>query len=331
MLFGYRGWGVGLGGAELMVRVLIVDDSKAMQHIVRRGLNNAGFTDIETLMASSAAEALQQVKMWQPDLILSDWHMPEMTGLDLLKALNRERINTKVGFVTTETSEARIREARDAGVQFIVNKPFDIATLVNAVTPVIDQIRATQTHQQSSSTGESSEFELPVDDTNTPLTLPSVEALEQAINRIGSREVFMEPMEKINFTSASLPGLLVLLSDASSNQVRAVAILDLSAACLLGGSFINMNEERVQQAIGRGLIQSEISNACERMFGRLCSDDQLGLSVGGRGLEVMRFSQIQKIFPKLQVMLNTPSDQRIDCDLAAIGYGQGAMTIMLSS
>ncbi len=311
-----------------MVRVLIVDDSKAMQHIVRRGLNSAGFNDIETQLASSALEALELVKQWQPDLIVSDWHMPEMTGLDLLKTVNREQLGIKVGFVTTETSAARIREARDAGVQFVVNKPFDIETLLSAVTPAIEEIRASQTDEPSQLPREPQAM---VEDIDDRLILPSVESLEEAINRIGSREVFMEPMEKINFTSASLPGLLVLLSDPSSNQVRAVAILDLSAACLLGGSFINMSEDKVQQAVTRGLIQSEISNACERMFQRLCKDDQLSLSVAGVNLEVMRFSQIQKIFPKLKMMLNTPSEQRIDCDIAAIGYGQGAMTILLSS
>ncbi|MAZ87641.1 MAG: hypothetical protein CL693_08345 [Cellvibrionaceae bacterium] len=314
-----------------MVRVLIVDDSKAMQHIIRRGLDSAGFSDIETLLASSAEEALKQVKQWQPDLILSDWHMPEMTGLDLVRALSREQIDTKVGFVTTETSETRIQEAREAGVQFIVNKPFDVTTLVSAVSPVIDQIRAAQTKQLPTLNVESGELKGQSGDRGDALSLPSVEVLEEAINRIGSREVFMEPMDKINFTNASLPGLLVVLADRSSNQIRAVAILDLSAASLLGGSFINMNEEKVQQAISRGLIQSEISNACERMFERLCEDEQLDLSVGGSRLEVMRFSQIQKIFPKLQAMLNTPSDLRIDCDIAAIGYGQGAMTIVLPS
>ena len=314
-----------------MVRVLIVDDSKAMQHIIRRGLDSAGFSDIETLLVSSAEEALKQVKQWQPDLILSDWHMPEMTGLDLVRALSREQIDTKVGFVTTETSETRIQEAREAGVQFIVNKPFDVTTLVSAVSPVIDQIRAAQTKQLPTLNVESGELKGQSGDRGDALSLPSVEVLEEAINRIGSREVFMEPMDKINFTSASLPGLLVVLADRSSNQIRAVAILDLSAASLLGGSFINMNEEKVQQAISRGLIQSEISNACERMFERLCEDEQLDLSVGGSRLEVMRFSQIQKIFPKLQAMLNTPSDLRIDCDIAAIGYGQGAMTIVLPS
>tara|TARA_B100000446_G_scaffold38056_1_gene33388 strand:+ start:4251 stop:5195 length:945 start_codon:yes stop_codon:yes gene_type:complete len=314
-----------------MVRVLIVDDSKAMQHIIRRGLDSAGFSDIETLLVSSAEEALKQVKQWQPDLILSDWHMPEMTGLDLVRALSREQIDTKVGFVTTETSETRIQEAREAGVQFIVNKPFDVTTLVSAVSPVIDQIRAAQTKQLPTLNVESGELKGQSGDRGDALSLPSVEVLEEAINRIGSREVFMEPMDKINFTNASLPGLLVVLADRSSNQIRAVAILDLSAASLLGGSFINMNEEKVQQAISRGLIQSEISNACERMFERLCEDEQLDLSVGGSRLEVMRFSQIQKIFPKLQAMLNTPSDLRIDCDIAAIGYGQGAMTIVLPS
>lgn len=326
-----------------MVRVLIVDDSKAMQHIVRRGLDSLGDPDIQPRLASSGAEALEIVREWEPDLILSDWHMPEMTGLDLLKAINREMLDIKFGFVTTETSEARIREARDAGVHFIVNKPFAMETLHKAVSPVLDLIRTdsegaparandgTQTIEPSSSVAQPESDDLVEPEPLGGVSLPSVEQLEEAINRIGRREVFMEPMAAIEFTDASLPGALVLFSDGESSKVRALAILDLSAACILGASFLNMNEDRVQKIIAQGLIKSEISNSCEGMFERLCGEEALNFSASGRRLQVMRFSQIQQIFPKLETMLSTPAHQRIDCDLAAIGYGQGSMTLMLST
>ncbi len=340
-----------------MVRVLIVDDSKAMQHIVRRGLDSLGDLDIQTRLASSAAEALDIVRAWEPDLILSDWHMPEMSGLDLLKAINREMLDIKFGFVTTETSETRIREARDAGVEFIVNKPFAMDALHKAVAPVLETIRCegadirrdssddqndreisdsnhvtggydTTQGQHSTSTNDAQSDQL---GSGQDVSLPTVQQLEQTINRIGSREVFMEPMSAIQFTAASLPGALVLFSDGQSSQVRAVAILDLSAVCILGGSFQNMNEEKIQQVIAQGLIKSEVSNSCERMFERLCDEEALNLSASGHRLQVMRFSQIQQIFPKLETMLSTPAHQRVDCDLAAIGYGQGSMTLMLST
>lgn len=326
-----------------MVRVLIVDDSKAMQHIVRRGLDSLGDPDILPRLASSGAEALEIVREWEPDLILSDWHMPEMTGLDLLKAINREMLDIKFGFVTTETSETRIREARDAGVHFIVNKPFAMETLHKAVTPVLEQIRIASGEAPTSANDNNQTFEPPSGAAQTEnnnlaapeslseVSLPSVEQLEEAINRIGSREVFMEPMAAIQFNDASLPGALVLFSDGESSQVRALAILDLSAACILGASFLNMNEDKVQQIIAQGLIKAEISNSCERMFERLCGEEALNLSASGRKLQVMRFSQIQQIFPKLETMLSTPAHQRVDCDLAAIGYGQGSMTLMLST
>ncbi|MGH1372137.1 MAG: response regulator [Cellvibrionaceae bacterium] len=337
-----------------MVRVLIVDDSKAMQHIVRRGLDSIGDPEIQSRLASSAKEALDIVREWEPHLILSDWHMPEMTGFELLTAINREMLDIKFGFVTTETSEARIREARDAGVHFIVNKPFAMETLHKAVTPMLEKIRLesgdnsvdsaslsadegdrsrtlSAKHYDEDANSASSAPQSLEDSSQVDVNLPSVEQLEQAINRIGSREVFMEAMSSIEFTDGSLPGALVLFSDGHSSQVRALAILDLSAVCILGGSFQNMNEDKIQQVIAQGLIKSEISNSCERMFERLCGEEVLNLSASGHKLQVMRFSQIQQIFPKLETMLSTPAHQRIDCDLAAIGYGQGSMTLMLST
>ncbi len=106
------------------MKILLVDDSKAMRLIVRRTLRQAGFGDHAITEVSNGKEALDAVRADHPDLILSDWNMPEMNGIEFLDALNAEGISVKFGFVTTErTPEMRAR-AEGAGASFLIVKPF---------------------------------------------------------------------------------------------------------------------------------------------------------------------------------------------------------------
>jgi two-component system chemotaxis response regulator CheY len=106
------------------MKILIVDDSKAMRMIVRRTLRQAGFGDHAVTEANNGKEALENVRQSVPDLILSDWNMPEMSGIELLNNLRAEGISVKFGFVTTErTPEMRVRAA-EAGASFLIVKPF---------------------------------------------------------------------------------------------------------------------------------------------------------------------------------------------------------------
>jgi CheY-like chemotaxis protein len=118
------------------MKILIVDDSKSMQHIVKRGLEKLGYDDLEIVLASNGTDALKLAKEWQPKLILSDWHMPGMTGLELVHELSMAMLDIDIGFVTTESSPKRLKEATDAGALFIISKPFDVETLHSAVVPV---------------------------------------------------------------------------------------------------------------------------------------------------------------------------------------------------
>ena len=72
------------------MKILIVDDSKAMRLIVRRALRQAGLADDGIHEANNGAEALAQIRAASPDLVLSDWNMPEMSGIDLLSTLAKE-------------------------------------------------------------------------------------------------------------------------------------------------------------------------------------------------------------------------------------------------
>ncbi len=120
----------------MSIRVLVADDSRVMRQIVVRTLRQAGF-DWEVREASDGAEALEAVRAEEPDVGLSDWNMPNMTGLELLQALRAEGFETPFGFVTSEGS-AEMRElAEAAGALFLIAKPFTPESFRDTIEPCL--------------------------------------------------------------------------------------------------------------------------------------------------------------------------------------------------
>jgi two-component system, chemotaxis family, chemotaxis protein CheY len=106
------------------MKILIVDDSTAMRMIVRKTLRLAGFDGHEFAEADDGAKALAAITSAAPDLVLSDWNMPNMTGIELLENLNKAGIKVKFGFVTTEATPDMRQRASAAGATFLISKPF---------------------------------------------------------------------------------------------------------------------------------------------------------------------------------------------------------------
>ena len=106
------------------MKILIVDDSTAMRMIVRKTLRLAGFEGHEFSETDDGAKALTAIKGSPPDLVLSDWNMPNMTGIELLETLRKEGIKLKFGFVTTEATPDMRARATTAGASFLISKPF---------------------------------------------------------------------------------------------------------------------------------------------------------------------------------------------------------------
>jgi len=106
------------------MKALIVDDSRAMRLVLRRILTGCGF---EVAEARHGREALTYLES-HPDtkIALIDWNMPEMNGLELVKAVRADaRLNAiRMMMVTTETEIAHIQRALDAGANEYVMKPF---------------------------------------------------------------------------------------------------------------------------------------------------------------------------------------------------------------
>ena len=119
------------------MNILIVDDSKAMRMIIRRTLRQADMGDNAISEASNGLEALSMVRAGAPDLILCDWNMPEMTGIELLSALKELGFAGRFGLVTSECSPEMQARAQTAGARFIISKPFTADAFQNALGPLV--------------------------------------------------------------------------------------------------------------------------------------------------------------------------------------------------
>jgi two-component system chemotaxis response regulator CheY len=119
------------------MKIMIVDDSKAMRMIVTRTLRQAGFGHHTLEQAGNGADALRAIRSAPPDLVLSDWNMPEMSGLELLQQLQSDGPQVRFGFVTAEGSPEMRRMALEAGASFVITKPFTVESFQEVLGPVI--------------------------------------------------------------------------------------------------------------------------------------------------------------------------------------------------
>jgi two-component system chemotaxis response regulator CheY len=119
------------------MRILVVDDSRVMRQIVVRTLRQAGFGGHEIVEAVDGVDALAKVAEHQPDLVLSDWNMPNMTGIELLRALRGAGNHIEFGFVTSEGSDDMREVAQNAGARFVIVKPFTPEAFEDALSPVL--------------------------------------------------------------------------------------------------------------------------------------------------------------------------------------------------
>jgi two-component system chemotaxis response regulator CheY len=109
--------------------VLIVDDASAMRRIVRGLLRELGFKNMRE--AENGQMALDELKKKKADFVVSDWNMPVMTGIDMLRAIRAdEQLKAiPVLMVTAEAQQKNLVEAVQAGVSNYIVKPFTAETM----------------------------------------------------------------------------------------------------------------------------------------------------------------------------------------------------------
>jgi two-component system chemotaxis response regulator CheY len=124
------------------MKILIVDDFSTMRRIIKNLLRDLGFTN--TAEADDGNSALPMLQSGNFDFLITDWNMPGMTGIDLLKAVRAdERLKTlPVLMVTAEAKRDQIIEAAQAGVNGYVVKPFTAAVLKEKIDKIFERINA---------------------------------------------------------------------------------------------------------------------------------------------------------------------------------------------
>lgn len=125
-------------GKEL--KILVVDDFATMRKVIRNLLKQSGYEDI--VEAEDGVVALRVLKAQKIDLVISDWNMPNMTGLELLKAVRADADLGKIPFlmVTAEALQDNVVEAVKAGVSNYIVKPFTAEVLNEKIVKIIEKM-----------------------------------------------------------------------------------------------------------------------------------------------------------------------------------------------
>ena len=117
------------------MRALVVDDSAVMRKVLIGALGRANITTVD--QAADGQEAVAATEAQDYDLVLMDWNMPNMLGIDAVKTIRANGKTMPIIMVTTEAEKSRVIDALKAGAQNYVIKPFEPATIVNKIQEVL--------------------------------------------------------------------------------------------------------------------------------------------------------------------------------------------------
>lgn len=122
--------------ADLNMKILIVDDMSTMRRITKNFLKQLGFNNVEE--ADNGQDALNKLRADTYGFVVSDWNMPIMMGIDMLRAIRAdEKLNKlPVLMVTAEAQKENIVEAAQAGVNNYIVKPFTAETLQEKINKI---------------------------------------------------------------------------------------------------------------------------------------------------------------------------------------------------
>ncbi|MCV2422301.1 response regulator [Paucibacter sp. DJ2R-2] len=236
-------------------KLLIVDDSRAIQAIIRRALECEELGELQIQTARDGAEALDKVAAFRPDLVLSDWHMPGVSGIEMLQTLRQTGFHdVAVGFVTTDRASDCQTQARSNGALFLLHKPFDDQALRSAVALGLGrsgvQVPAPVPPPAAAASAAPA--------TGEPPAIESLALAQQTLfAHLGMRGFELarhqQPLE-LRQQGFVLPGpqLVALYGSVGRKGVYAVGLLDLPACCLIGGLAAGSSPKEMQTAHEQG-------------------------------------------------------------------------------
>jgi CheY-like chemotaxis protein len=296
------------------MKILIVDDSRAMRAIVRRAIHQMGLKDCTVIEASNGQEGVKNVTEGQPDLVMCDFNMPEMNGLEFLKTIREKGLNTRFGFITSDATVALRNEAAAAGASFILTKPFTPASFSETIGPVVNGLvsKMEESGEAHAAQGGS--------EASGAINVGQVGQLLKSILRPGVRVVSTSAMK--------LPPdgkFLVAEYTIDRTSVVACVISDLACAARVGAALTLLPSSAADEAIkGQELTTillenyQEVLNVAARLF-----DNASGSQVTLKKL----YHQGEPVAPEVLAALAKPAS-RMDASVNVDNYGDGKFTVV---
>lgn len=317
-------------------RFMVVDDSRAIQAIVSRVIEDCGYPDVEVRRAADGEEALSLLPNFTPQLMITDWHMPRVSGLELLQTLRQlGQTHVKVGFVTTECRPAMLEQARTNGAAFIVNKPFRDDELIDHIRAVVphagprsaparrapDGAAAAAAAVQPAAPAAAAPPAAP-DDAQRPLRLDHAQGL---IEHTLGAQPFTLRRHQAMVPGALGPNNLLGLYSVPGKPAAAVGVLDVTAVCLLGGGAARLPVSDITAAqLAAEPTEAMVAQATTflRAAGMMLQVDN-----APEGCGLARSMQVPANFPKLLELLERGTE-RCDYQIAMPGLGEGRLSFL---
>ncbi|BBN83918.1 hypothetical protein PA25_39030 [Pseudoalteromonas sp. A25] len=295
------------------MKILIVDDSQATLEIVKRALQSFGYRKLFIRKANSVKTALKEIGNWQPDIVLTDWYMPDMSGLTLLRAIKKRQLNMTVAMITTVDEQSQIDEALQAGARFVLSKPFSDKELHEQLLPLVQGTEESQVMLE--------EVEI-----NGELALPKLNQLERLIHKHVDKDLVIQSIKPQYFDETKVPCVMAMYEDRQTQKVRAVGLLDIYATCILASSHHQIAPEEIQQAIHQSILSNDIIESCKHTLSATAYaflDKRTRMS-----LRIKAVKFIGTPFKKLESLYDTPLDSRIDFSCQREGMALGKVLLV---
>lgn len=286
-----------------VAKFLIVDDSRAIQSIIKRVIESCNYPKLEIQSASNAESAMDILEKFKPDLIITDWHMHKISGLEFCQHVSQTYGNKiPIGFVTTESSLEKIELAYQSGAKFVINKPFqdmDLRAQLIRFVPL---------------TESGAENTVPDELRNTMSTLSAL---------LKGQPFTFEPCPPLALTDYSENNFIGLFGEnGKTPPVNALAIMDMGAVGVLWGVH-NDQQSMILSIIKNGTASNEQLDEARKFMDEFGA----GLSIGYKNgpLKLARSSIVNRQFPRLEMSL-TSNEGRADYKLTVPGIGVGYVT-----
>ncbi len=287
-----------------VAKFLIVDDSRAIQSIIKRVIESCNYPNLEIRSASDAEAAMEILEKYTPDLIITDWHMPKISGLEFCQHVCQTYNNRiPIGFITTESNMDKIESAYKSGAKFVINKPFqdvDLKTYLMKFVPFSS------------------------DDAAPAKVNEELASVMTVLSSILKGQAFtLEPCPELKLTDFSENNLIGLFGEnGKTPPVNALAIMEMSAVGILW-SLSNDQPAMVQSFIKNGTASNDQLDEARKFMDEFGA----GMSISNKNgpLKLARSSIVSRQFPRLEMSLKT-NEGRADYKLNVPGIGAGYIT-----